>query len=119
MAPRRTVLAAALLALAGFSPAAAQEPPGTPGARLRPRRRRREEQQVQAPPPPQRGDPAPMPDPNARAPRDPSADSPRVDAQVFNPRMFGGGAAMQDDQAARYRDRLHAPAAGAAFRVPF
>lgn len=118
MAPRRTVLAAALLALAGLRQAAAQDQPSS-GARLRPRRRQREDQQVQAPPPSQRGDPAPMPDPNVRAPRDPSADNPSVDARIFNPRMFGTGAAMQDDQAARYRDRLHAPAAGAAFRVPF
>lgn len=121
MPSRRTLLAAALLALAGTGPAEAESTPAStpPPARPRPRPRRRQQQAAPPPAPPQRGDPAPMPDPNLRALRDPREGSARLDPEVFNSRVPSTGGAMQDDQAARMRDRLHAPAAGAALRVPF
>ncbi len=123
MIGRRAALAGVL---ALFSPSASRAQPAAaaaPQASRRPRRVWRQRRPVEIPQgqarPVLRGDPAPLPNREARSPGDSAPPRTRIEADLLTSRVPGGGASFGEDAALLRRDRLHQPAPGAAVRVPF
>jgi len=116
MTGRRALLALALALAAG--PAAAQRNP--------PRRRQRPSARAAPPPPaaPLRGEPAPVPNRDLEAPRDPdaarAATAPRLNPALIDPEEPRISATLDRHSPQARQDRLlRDPAPGARLRLPF
>ena len=123
MIGRRACLAGLLMVLSVGAGHTQPQTPAAPPASQRPRRVWRQRRPVDVPHgeirPVLRGDPAPLPNREARSPTDGAPPRTRIEADLLTSRVPAGGASFEYDRALVRRDRLHQPAPGAAVRVPF